>query len=169
MRRRHHRRQLSATVRHCDSVGALTPCVDVKVRGRLYDRLPADVQDRDSDNEIWNLVVAQWWDLVPQELADAHLRPAHPGSRPEVWADGRSGGWCCVAGIGVPEDWDERQFAAWQAFEDAVGESLTEYEAVYANTVRVNLPVAARATAPHGRCAAEERCVEPVPKEERCR
>ena len=166
---RRHRRQLSATVRHCDAVGALAPCVDVKVRGRLYDRLPADVQDYDPDNEVWNLVVAQWWELVPQELADTYLRSVHPGSQPKVWADGRSGGWCCVAGIGVPEDWSERQFVAWRKFEDAVHQSMTEYEAVYADTVRANKSPAEIVTAPHGRCHEAARCVEPVPRGERCR
>lgn len=165
-----HRRQLSATVRYCDSASTMTPCVDVKVRGRLYDRLSADVRDQDPDSEIYNNVVEQWWDMVPQELADTFLKSAHPGSQPKVYPDGRSSGWCCVAGIGVPEEgWTVRQLRAWQTFEDAIYESMTDYEAVYADTVRVNQPTVVQATAPHGRCATKGRCIEPVPREEKCR
>lgn len=159
MIRRTRKLSSDVTERWCENSGSRTPCVNVKVRP-LYRRLPPDVRDNDPDNEIYNLTAEEWWESVPDDLIGHVLRPAFPGCRPAAHADGRSNGWLCVSGIGVPEDWTSKQLEAWEEFAHMVRESIEEHEQVYADNVRANLPVAYLLAEPHGSCGRAGRCLE---------
>lgn len=149
----------AVTVRRCEAAGCRTPCVDVKVR-TLPSRLPHDVRDQDPDNEIYNMTVEQWWESVPSDLIERVLAPAFPDCELTAHADGNSGGWLCVSGTELPEEWSDEQFGAWGVFEQRVHQSIVDFVQVYIDNLRLNLPAARRASTPHGRCAQAGYCVE---------
>jgi hypothetical protein len=60
-----------------------------------------------------------WWQFAcedgfdqAREVAREHLTWGNP----QVWQEGRSGGWLVVGGVGDPEEWGEAQRAGWAAF-----------------------------------------------------
>lgn len=147
------------TMRRCEATRCRTPCVDVKVRFAPY-QFPDDVRGQDSNNEIYNMTAEQWWKSVPDNLVEHVLAPVFPGCELAAHADGRTRGWLCVSGTELPEEWSDRQFAAWESFEQQVHQSIHDYLQVYITNVRLNLPAARRASAPHGRCAQAGYCAE---------
>lgn len=126
----------------------------------LYHRLPPDVRDPDPGSEIYNMTAEDWWESVPPDLIEYRLRPAFPDEVPEAHQEGRSGGWLCVSGIGLPAEWTRKQVRAWEKFAEQIEKSIDDYVQVYIDNVRVNKPPAYQATAPHGRCARAGTCIE---------
>ena len=145
--------------RFCEGARYRTPCVNVKVPP-FYHRLPLDVRDQDPDSEIYNMTAEDWWETVPSDLVESVLAPAFPDSDPEIYREGRSGGWLCVAGIGLPEDWDEAQRDAWSRFAEQIRRSIDDYVCVYVDNVRLNRLTTRGLVSPHGRCAFAGICVE---------
>lgn len=174
MKRKHRVEPFSMTQRHVRYEGGrAVPCVKVKVRGRLYDRLPADVLGHDPDGEIFNMTAQDWWEMVPQEIADTFLEQsaAFAGCAPEIFSAGRSSGWCCVSGIGEPDEWTDEQSEAWERFKQAIEQSMRDTEQVYVENIRANIPTAYLITSPHGLCRQAGKCIEHEldPEVEPCR
>lgn len=114
------------------------PAVNVKVPP-LYWRLPEDVRDQDKNSLIFDRVAEDWWDRVPQDVADACFAAPFRGMRWSTHQDGRSNGWLVVTGIGDPLTWNQKKIAAWVRFEKMIKRSMEQAEATYVEKVREHL------------------------------
>lgn len=112
--------------------GNYMPAVNVKPPA-LHRRLPADLADAPqwAIDAAFEMVKDQWWDSIPQELTDEHLKPAFKGCQPHARGAGRSRGWVAVEGIGIPGDWTTDQVGAWSRFEEAMGQSIVDAEKMF--------------------------------------
>lgn len=125
---------------HRDNFGPQRPAVNVKIRGWIGDvRLPLDLGRVSEDGgETWQDVrtdarfTHEWISehvspetldfLFGQACSDGFERLNEEareifGAGVEVWAEGRSGGWAVVSGLGDVEDWDAPMLAKWRRFE----------------------------------------------------
>ncbi len=114
------------------------PAVCVKVRGRLRDRMPADVVDAPDAiaSAAEEYVKSRWWCETPQSLAVEYLAKAFRGCKVETRQAGRGDGWVAVHGIGTPDDWTTKQLVAWEEFETAIESSLRDAEAAFFDEIR---------------------------------
>lgn len=120
--------------------GEYVPVVCVKVKGRLLDRLPADLVDVDEQisGDAYAFVEEQWWEETPKALVAGYLAPHFDGEA-EARGCGRSNGWLGVHNIGTPDEWTPRQLAAWKVFESAIRESIDSAEKMWHDEIRERL------------------------------
>lgn len=108
--------------------GRVSPCVNVKVYGRITPAILAQVEREyatvgfadwaqellDSDkwpDWTWEAALEQGWEWLREDAPDCFKADV------KVYSSGRSGGWCIVEGLPPVESWDAVTLGRWWRFE----------------------------------------------------
>lgn len=130
--------------------GSVTPAILAKVErdtgeagfaawaGELLDSNPQELWDT-----AWEWAIADGWDNLKANARELF----GPGAK--VYADGRSGGWCVVEGIGEPEGWDAIALMRWRRFECWAKAEAADVPYRMADVLAVNTYATERAEREH--------------------
>lgn len=80
--------------------------------------------------DAFNKVQKDWWDQIPQKLAEELLLGPF-GERPTTESAGKSSGYVTVRGVKTPTRWTPEQRQVWADYEAALHESLGTAEQTY--------------------------------------